>query len=158
MSRRAPVPGQTDLLLDWEPPRPVAKFEEHRVRAACFRDRLARAVAATLKDADARGLTREDIAARMSEFLGERISLAMLNAYASQAREDHVISVARLLGLLHATRDQRLLELLAEPLGFAVVERKYLPLIELAAVREQSDALAKRARDVRRAARREGVL
>lgn len=156
MVSRPPI-GQMDLL-DWSPPQPVARFDEHRVRASNFRDRLARAISVALKDADDRGHYREQIAQQMSEFLGERVSKHMLDAYASQARGDHTISVARLLALLHATRDARLLQLLAEPLGWAVVERKYLPLIELAAVREQSDTLAKRAKEVRRAARREGAL
>lgn len=155
--KRPPLPGQLDLLA-WTAPEPVRRFDEHRIRAANIRDRLARAIAAALKDADAAGVTREEIAQRMSDFLGERVSLNMLNGYASQAREDHTISVPRLMALLHATGDQRLLELLAEPMGWAVVQKKYLPLIELAAVREQADALTKRSRQLRSAARREGTL
>ena len=63
----------------------------------------------------------------------------MIDAYASIARDDHVISTPRFMALLQVTADRRLLELLAEPAGWAVIERRYLPLIELAAVRERED-------------------
>ncbi|MCA3359173.1 MAG: DNA transposition protein [Roseomonas sp.] len=142
-------PGQPDLL-DWQPPEAVKRFPEEQVRAATFAARVSRAVAVALADADAE---REAIAARMSSFLGERVSPAMLDAYASQAREDHRISVPRLMALLHATRDRRLLELLAEPMGWAVIDRRHLPLIEVAAIREHEDELRKRREYLMRSAR-----
>ncbi len=153
-TRRADQPD----LLDWTPPQPVRRFDDHRVRAATARDRLARAVAAALKDADAAGTAREEIAQRMGEFLGERISVNALNAYASPARDDHTISAVRLMALLHATHDQRLLELLAEPMGWAVVDRKFLPLIELAATQQRADELERRVRSLKAAARKAGAL
>ncbi len=155
-SRPAPA-GQMDLLA-WEPPQAVRRFEEPRVRAGSFRERMTRAVAACLHDADDAGHSREDIAGRMSEFLGERVTLNMLNAYASQSRETHSIPMVRLVALLHATRDQRLLELLAEPMGWAVVDRKFLPLIELGALREKSEQLARRAKELAHQVARDGVL
>jgi hypothetical protein len=142
-------PGQPDLL-DWQPPEAVTRFPEEQVRAASFAARVSRAVAVALADAD---VDRETIAARMSSFLGERVSPAMLDAYASQAREDHRISVPRLMGLLHATRDRRLLELIAEPMGWAVIERRHLPLIEVAAIREHEDELRRRREFLMRSAR-----
>lgn len=137
-------------LLDWQPPEAVKRFPEEQVRAATFAARVSRAVAVALADADAE---REAIAARMSSYLGERVSPAMLDAYASQAREDHRISVPRLMALLHATRDRRLLELLAEPMGWAVIERRHLPLIEVAAIREHEDELRRRREFLMRSAR-----
>ncbi len=154
--RRAPV-DQMDLLA-WQPPQPVRQFDEQRVRGVSIRERLSRAVSAALKDADARGVTREEVAQRMTDYLGERVSLNALNACASQAREDHSISATRLMALLHATGDQRLVQLLVEPFGWAVIERKYLALIELAQVQEQAAALEKRSRDLRNRARSEGSL
>jgi hypothetical protein len=142
-------------LLDWQPPQPVARFPEEQVRAASLAARISRAVAATLHDAEAE---REAIAARMSAFLGERVSPAMLDAYASQARDDHRISVPRFLALIHATRDRRLLELLAEPMGWAVIDRRHLPLIEVAAIREHEDELRRRREHLTRLARTGGGL
>ena len=145
-------------LLDWQAPSPVRRFDERQVRAAKLKDRLALAIAVALKDADPHGLRREDIALRMGDFLGERISVNMLNAYASQAREDHTISVPRLMALVHATGDQRLMELIAEPLGLAVIERRFLQVIELAAVQAKADELARHAKGMRQRAKRDGAL
>lgn len=157
MPPRAATPGQM-TLLDWEPPQPVTRFAPERVRGGTKQQQLARAIGAALKDADARGVTREDIAERMSEFLGERVSKHMLDAYASPARGEHVISLLRFLALLHATGDRRLLELLAEPLGWAVVEQRHVALIELAAVQDKQDELRRQAEALKRRARAQGAL
>lgn len=148
---RAPVaaPEQLDLLA-WTPPETVARFEDRVVRAATIAGQISHAVAAALRDADARGLAREDVARRMGAYLGERVSVTMLNGYASEAREQNVITVPRLLALVHVTGDRRMLHLLAEPFGWAVIEAKFLPMIELAAVREREDDLRRRADALRR--------
>lgn len=147
-------PDQPDLL-DWQPPEPVASFAPERVRAANLGDGIARAVAAALRDAD---VGRDEIAARMSAFLGEPVPRSMLDAYASEARRTHPIPVTRLIALIHATRDRRLLQLIAEPMGWAVIERRHLPLIELAAVQDRAEELRRRADALRRAARNGGAL
>lgn len=142
-------------LLDWTPPATTVRFDDHLVRAATIRAQVCRAIAAALSDCK---LSRDDIAQRMSEFLGERVSKAMLDAYASQAREDHAISLPRFLALVHVTQDRRLLELIAEMFGWAVIERRHLPLIELAAVQDRVDELKRNADALRRQAKRGGAL
>ncbi len=97
-------PRQLDLLSDWTPPAPTVAFDDSAVRAATLDGRISRAIGVALKDA---GVTRDVIARRMTEYLGEPVSKNMLDAYASQARQDHAISLSRFVGLLHATRDQR---------------------------------------------------
>ena len=84
-------------LLAWSPPEPVARFEDARVRAATLAGRVSHAVAAALKDAALHGLGRDEVARRMSEFLGTRISRTVLDSYASEAREDRMISVPRFM-------------------------------------------------------------
>jgi hypothetical protein len=74
----------------------------------------------------------------------------MLNGYASEAREQSVITVPRLLALIHVTGDRRLLQLLAEPFAWAVIESRYLPMIELAAVQEHEAKLRRHADQLRR--------
>jgi hypothetical protein len=150
-SRRLAQPD----LLDWQPPEPVVAYEPAHVRAANVAASIARAVSATLRDCR---LPRDEVAQRMSDYLGERVSKHMLDAYASEARQDHPIPVTRLVALMHATGDRRLLQLLADPLGWAVIERRHLPMIELAAVQEQRDELARRTDALRRAARAGGAL
>lgn len=147
-------PAQPDLL-EWQPPEPVVAFAPEQVRAASVASSIARAVAAALRDC---GASRDDVAQRMSAYLGERVSKAMLDAYASEARREHQIPITRLIALMHATHDRRLLQLIAEPLGWAVIERRYLPLIELAAVQDRQDELRRRAEHLRRAARNEGAI
>lgn len=155
--RPAPPPGQLSLL-EWQPPAPVARFEDHRVRAATLPAQIARAIAEALRSQAEAGTDRAQIAERMGEYLGQRVSKSMLDAYASQAREDHAIPLSRFVALLHATADRRLLELIAEPLGWSVIDRRYLPLIELASVREHEDEVRRRAATLRQRARRDGVL
>jgi hypothetical protein len=152
-----PVPGQADLL-SWAPPEPVVRFADERVRASTLAGRISRAVAEALKDASAGGVDRGEVAQRMTAYLGEDVSLNMVNAYASQAREDHVITLPRFLALLHATQDRRLLELLVEPFGWAVIERKFLPLIDLAAVQERQKKLKRQAAALWREAKSKGGL
>lgn len=146
------APRQTDErtldLLSWQPPEPVAAFAPEQVRAASLKAALAKGVSLALKEC---GLDREAAAEAISDFLGERVSKDMLDAYASEAREDHVINVVRFQGLLHATGDRRLLQMLAEPMGWAVIDKRYLPAIESALLDEkiaelgQRKALAQRA-------------
>ena len=147
-------PAQPDLL-SWTPPAPVRRFEDDQVRAASLAARISKAVSTALKESD---LPRGEIAAQMGAFLGESVSLAALNALASEARDDHRISVVRLMALVHVTRDPRLLQLLAEPFGWAVIDRRFLPLIEVAAIREQEDELRRRRAALTLRARGEGAL
>ena len=125
-------------LLDWQPPEPVVAFAPEQVRAASVAASIARAVAATLRDA---GVSRDEVAQRMSSYLGERVSCSMLNAYASEARREHAIPVTRLIALMHATGDRRLLQLIAEPLGWSVIERRHLPAIQKEAIREKREEM-----------------
>jgi len=147
MAPRRPQPVQPSLL-DWAP---TAPYPDAAVRAATMAGRLSRAVAQTLKDC---GLPRPEVAKRMSAYLGETVSVSMLDAYASQAREDHNISAVRFQALYHATEDRRLLELLVEPFGLAVVTREQLDYLELGRIAEQMDALKRERDQLRYRARR----
>jgi hypothetical protein len=149
--------AQADLL-DWTPPEVTQAFRPERVRGATLEARIKRAISETLRDADSRNLHREEIARRMSDYLGERVSVNMLNAYASVARTEHSIGLPRALALVAVTEDRRLLEMLAAECGWAVIERRHLPLIELAAVSEAEERLAKHKRSLRRQARSGGAF
>jgi len=151
---RARHAAQMDLLA-WQAPEVVRAFDPAMVRGGTLAARIARAVSVALHDCH---MDREDVARRMSIYLGARVSKAMLDAYASAAREDHAISLPRFMALIDATGDRRLLELLAEGFGWAVIERRHLPLIDMAAVTEQMDELAKRRDALRREARAKGAL
>ena len=138
-------------LLSWEPPTVVPAVPDEMVRAASLRGRVARAVSLVLRECE---LPRDAVAERMSEFLGpgEAVTPAMLNAYASQAREEHTISAIRLVALAHATNDMRALQVLIDPLGQAVIPARYVPAIEAEIKAEKAEELASRAEEMRQQA------
>lgn len=150
---RRPADDATLDLLSWEPPALVHRYEEQSVRAASLRDRIARAVAATLAETET---PREELAAQMSEWLGEEMSKHMLDAYTSQAREEHTIPYLRLLALVHVTGDDRLLQLGAELFGRSVVEDRYLPWVEVGQLADRKEEIDREYDAARRAARKGG--
>ncbi|WP_153343776.1 DNA transposition protein [Roseospira navarrensis] len=118
---------RTADLLAWAPPEVVQTFAPDQVRAASLRAQVSRAVAAALRDCDT---PRDEIAAAMGAYLGEPVPKTALDGYASEAREDHTISVLRLMALVHATGDVRLLQMLAEPFHHMVVDARHQEAIE----------------------------
>ena len=142
--------GEQFDLLAWSPPETVAAFDPQVIRANSYGGRLSRAISVSL---DGCGYSRAEIAARMSEHLGRKISLNILNAYASVARDTHEISVSRFDALVSATGARRLLEFVAADHGFSVIDRRYLPMIELAAVQEHKREIARKEREIRAVAR-----
>ena len=140
---------RTGSLLDWQPPKVAVGYDQAEpVKASSVDQTIARAVSRTLKD-DAR--PRSEIATAMADYLGGEVTENMLNAYASPARADHRISLQRALALVAVTGDARLMGELLKPLGFAVIEKKYLPAVDEAIWSEREEL----ARSERQRARRE---
>ncbi len=134
--------GTLDLFRDLEPAAVVERYDEAQVRAATLPARIARAVAATLKDFDG---DRAALASEMTAYLGERVTENMLNQYASQANISHAIPSHRLIALAIVARDARLINALLADTGLIAVQSKYEPLI----VREmQLEAIEKLQRKV----------
>lgn len=150
MTRRDP---HTLDLFDHMPALPpvVARFEERVIGAANLRDRIAQAVSATLRDMVA--ADREQIAQRMSDWLGEDVPKSTLDAYSSQARSDNTITYLRLLALVHATGDRRLLQLGADLFGLAVVDQRHVALVHARQARERAEELLRFAEAEERRAR-----
>jgi hypothetical protein len=69
------------------------------------------------------------------------MSKTMLDAFASQAKSDHVISALRLVALVAVTADPRALNMLLEPAGMVVVPAKYEPLIRREVAKDHLTAL-----------------
>lgn len=141
-------------LLSWQPPETVVAFPQQDVRAASITGMIARGIAASLKACSS---SRDEIAEQMGAYLGRPVSKAVLDAYASQAREEHNISLPRFMALMHATKDRRLAEMLVQPFGWAVIERRHVPLVEVALLREREDALKRRRDALMRASRMKGT-
>ncbi|ALG60879.1 hypothetical protein [Citromicrobium sp. JL477] len=62
-------------------------------------------------------MSREEMAARMTELLGEPISRAMLDAYASPARTEHKVPMSRFFALVLATKRHDLFDPLVRKIG-----------------------------------------
>lgn len=105
----------------------IPSFPREIVKTATLEARIARAVSFVMKES---GKSRPQLAYEMSEFLGEDIGVNMLNAYGSEARVRHVINVARFIGLLQATKDMRLLQMIADIFGLAVLPKEMVGSIE----------------------------
>jgi len=145
----AKVRGDTNTLdlLGWQPPAIVERFDEEKVRSSSLRARISRAVAETLRDCN---YGRDEIAEMMSAWLGEDVTEHMINAYASQAREDHTISFQRLLALVHVTGDTRVLQMGAELFGHTVINDKYLEWVEVGMKADRRDEARRQQEEIDR--------
>lgn len=131
-------PKTLDMFEDYMPPALVRRYPEERVRTASLRARIARGVAETLRECS---MDRAEVARLMAEFLDEDVTKNMLDAYASEARAEHTIPYLRLAALVHVTGDHRLLQLLADLFGLAVIDKDYLPWVEYGQAAEKRDEL-----------------
>jgi hypothetical protein len=122
-----------DLFKDYQPQPVVDRFADEEVRAFSLRGRMSKAVAKTLEDS---GMQRDEVAQAMSELLGEKITDSTLDAYASQAREQHTITAVRLAALAKVTGDSRALNTLLAEFGLIAVPAKYEALLRREAARE----------------------
>lgn len=128
----------------------VPRFDDADVRAARLDAKVAKAVAKTLKDAAKDGQTRPDVAQAMSGYLGETVTRATLDAYAAESKADHTISLVRAMALMEATKDYRLLSLIADDLGLAIVPRQYEPAIREAVLAEKLEEMQAELASLRR--------
>jgi len=115
-----------DLYRDYEPEAVVERFEAETTRAFSRNGQLSKAVALTLTSSS---MSRDEIVAAMSEFLGEDVSKATVDKYASPAAENHSIPALRLLALVAVTKDVRVLNTMLDELGLIVVPKRYEALL-----------------------------
>lgn len=112
MPRRSENPAQFGFTFD--PPAVASAPAE----LAGFERQICRAVSDMLKE-DPRD--RAVIAAEMAVLLDEDVSLHMLNAYASPAREEHRVAMSRFLALVAVTKRHDLLDRVVRHIGAAVL-------------------------------------
>lgn len=141
--RKPRDPYTIDMFTGWTPPRVSVGFEPGSIPGKRLSSRISRAVAKALRDC---GKDRATIAGQMSERLGTPVSTAMLDAYVSEAKSDHNISVERLIALIHATGKTELLGFLADLFDLAVIPKRYENVIELALIEDHKREIEGRAR------------
>lgn len=139
-------PHTLDLFADWTPPKITVGFAPGSIPGNNLSSRISRAIAKALKESE---LDRATVAGRMSEELGTTITVAMLDAYASEAKTDHNITVERFVALVRATGKKELLGFLAEDFDLAVVPRRYENVIELALIEDHQRMIELRRRTLR---------
>lgn len=120
------------------------------------RAEIAATIAEALKRAAERGAPREEVAARMSSLLGEKVSVSTLNGYSAQSHTSQAvengqpardISLMRAMALDAATEEDALLNLFAAKRGNrAVISREDAALLEWARLHRQEKDLAERKR------------
>jgi len=132
-------------LFDWEPPRVAVGFDPDQLPGNRIASRISRAVALALKEC---GKPRSEIARLMSEELGYPVSEATLDAYASEAKESHKISLERFIALIMATGCHDLLGFVAEFFDHVVVPERFGSLIELHLIEEHEREIQRRKQTV----------
>ncbi|WP_162858357.1 hypothetical protein [Labrenzia sp. CE80] len=141
--RKSRDPYTIDMFTGWKPPRVSVGFEPGAIPGKRLSSRVSRAVAKALKDC---GKDRLTVAGLMSEQLGTPVSIAMLEAYASEAKVDHNITVERFVALVRATGQTALLGFLADEFELAVIPKRYENVIELALIEDHRREIEGRAK------------
>ncbi len=133
------------LALGFEPPAPAAAHAD-----LAGLDRVVASAVGHILKGDPR--TRFEVAAAVSELLDEDVSKAMLDAYASEARDSHNISGARLLALVAATHRYDVLDRLIRPIGCTLLVGEEVYAAELGHIEAQIAALKERQSTLKRVA------
>jgi hypothetical protein len=134
-------PGQALLALG-------AQFPEATDGMLKDGDRdVAQAVARILKEDDR---PRIEMAASVSAILGADVSKAMLDAYASEARNTHNISLGRFLALVAVTRRYDVLDELLHKIGAKIVVGEELIHLELGLLEAERVHQRRRGSNLRR--------
>ena len=123
-------------LFDWQPPKVAVGFEAD-LSGNRLGSRISRAVSLALKEC---GKSRVEVAEAMSMELGYPVSADMLDAYASEAKEGHRITLERFVALVTATG---CLGFVAGLFDHVVVPSRYQSLIELHLIEEHEKDLAR---------------
>lgn len=110
---------------------------------------IAASVAYALKDEPR---SRFEVAGAMSALLDEQVTKLMLDAYASEAREGHNISAARLFALIAATQRFDLLDAIMRRIGAALLVGDELITARLGHLKAQQRALTAEIRKIEQAA------
>lgn len=103
--------------FDFEAPRPASS----PAALAGLERRICAEVGVILATEMANGRPREVIAAEMSVLTGEDVSKAMLDAYASEARDNHKVPMSRFFALVAVTQRFDRLDVLLREIGAAVL-------------------------------------
>ncbi len=126
--RRDPL---TKDLFSWEPPKVAVGYSADVIGRGRLDGKIARLISHALRDArEDTGLSREEVAQRISDFLGREVSATTLYKWTSEGSEGHRIPLDAFIALVHATGAKELLGFVPSEFGLTVIENEYAELIE----------------------------
>lgn len=111
-----------------------------------FNGRIAQAMARAIDEARDHGVDRYEIARRMSETLQVDISKGMIDAYTSQARETHTVSLVRFVAFARATGCAWLWNVVLKDEGLTILQGEEALLAQAAHARKQAEFFASEAK------------
>ena len=129
-------------MTDWGLDTFVYGSDEATTFGPAFSDDLKKRMNEALENACKKeGISRAEVAHRMSQFLGVKISEGYINQYVSPSASDKQINVTRFIAFIHATKAVELLGILTAPFDLRVVSTKHAKLIERELLKERLKAL-----------------
>ncbi|WP_182085211.1 hypothetical protein [Aureimonas sp. ME7] len=129
-------------LLAWEAQSVRLGFSAEVTGRGDLSSQIARLVSHALTDAKERGVCRNDVARRMTEFLGRKITKPTIDKWTSAAADDRRIDLDAFIALIHVTGERRLLGFIPGLFECAVVADHYVDLIELHEIEEHEREVA----------------
>jgi len=133
-----------DLFDEYEPEAVTVGFDAEVTGRGALDNQIARIVSRALSQAQDKGVNRDAIAERMTEFLQRKISKDSLDKWASEGATGHRIPFDAYVALVSTTGCIDLLGFAPNRFGFAVVPEKYASVIELHLLEEKEQKLAAR--------------
>lgn len=131
----------TGDLLNWEPPQVAVGYAPEVAGKGGLQNKIARLISRALRDARDDGVSRAEIARRMTTELNRSVSDDTLDKWASEASEAHRIPLDAFIALIKASEADNLLGFIPEMFGFVVVPKKFKGLVELQLIEEQRQSL-----------------
>ena len=114
-----------------------------------FNGRISQAMARAIDEARDHGVDRYEIARRMSETLQVDISKGMIDAYTSQARENHTISLVRFVAFARATGCPWLWNVVLKDEGLTILMGEEAFHAQASLAEKRAKALMEEARQLR---------
>ena len=134
MVNRRSNPDTGQLGFTFDPPAPARREAD----LAGLERWVAAQVGRVLKD-DSR--SRDEIAGAMSALLDDPVSRLMLDAYASEARDNHNVSFARMLALIATTERYDVLDTAMRKIGAALLVGEEIHTARLGHLRAQKQRI-----------------
>lgn len=114
-----------------------------------FNARVAQAMSRALREASEHGQDRFQVARRMSDILGTEVTKGMVDAYTSQARETHTISLARFKAFVRATGCMWLWNVVLDGEGLTLLQGEEALLAQAAHAEKRARALMAEAKSLK---------